>query len=74
LGTFQVGDCAVFLSTGRPHLPYIGRIDSMWEAWGGQMVVKVKWFYHPEETRGGKKLQDMKVHLKINFVTFIHVA
>ncbi|XP_069124206.1 trinucleotide repeat-containing gene 18 protein-like isoform X5 [Argopecten irradians] len=55
-----VGDCAVFLSTGRPHLPYIGRIDSMWEAWGGQMVVKVKWFYHPEETRGGKKLQDMK--------------
>ncbi|XP_021358392.1 trinucleotide repeat-containing gene 18 protein-like isoform X2 [Mizuhopecten yessoensis] len=55
-----VGDCAVFLSTGRPHLPYIGRIDSMWEAWGGQMIVKVKWFYHPEETRGGKKLQDMK--------------
>lgn len=58
---FQVGDCAVFLSTGRPHLPYIGRIDSMWESWGGQMTVKVKWFYHPEETRGGKKLQDMKV-------------
>lgn len=56
----KVGDCAVFLSTGRPHLPYIGRIDSMWESWGGQMVVKVKWFYHPEETRGGKKLQDMK--------------
>lgn len=25
------------------------------------MVVKVKWFYHPEETRGGKKLHDMKV-------------
>ncbi|XP_061182021.1 uncharacterized protein LOC133190416 isoform X2 [Saccostrea echinata] len=56
----SVGDCAVFLSTGRPHLPYVGRIDSMWEAWGGQMVVKVKWFYHPEETRGGKKLHDMK--------------
>lgn len=56
----KVGDCAVFLSTGRPHLPYIGRIDSMWESWGGQMTVKVKWFYHPEETRGGKKLQDMK--------------
>lgn len=56
----KVGDCAVFVSTGRPHLPYIGRIDSMWESWGGQMTVKVKWFYHPEETRGGKKLQDMK--------------
>lgn len=59
----QVGDCAVFVSTGRPHLPYIGRIDSMWESWGGQMTVKVKWFYHPEETRGGKKLQDMRVRI-----------
>ena len=59
----KVGDCAVFVSTGRPHLPYIGRIDSMWESWGGQMTVKVKWFYHPEETRGGKKLQDMRVRI-----------
>lgn len=57
----QVGDCAVFLSTGRPNLPFIGRIESMWEAWGGQMTVKVKWFYHPEETKGGKKLADPRV-------------
>ncbi|XP_067672870.1 trinucleotide repeat-containing gene 18 protein-like isoform X1 [Haliotis asinina] len=54
----NVGDCAVFKSTGRPNLPFIGRIQSMWEAWGGQMTVKVKWFYHPEETKGGKKLAD----------------
>jgi len=27
------------------------------------MVVKVKWFYHPEETKGGKRLQKMKVCL-----------
>lgn len=58
---FQVGDCAVFLSTGRPHLPFIGRIESMWEGWGGNMVVKVKWFYHPEETKGGRKLHELKV-------------
>ena len=57
----QVGDCAVFLSTGRPNLPYVGRIESLWEAWGGNMVVRVKWFYHPEETKGGKKLLEMKV-------------
>ncbi|PIK60489.1 putative trinucleotide repeat-containing protein 18 protein isoform X 4 [Apostichopus japonicus] len=37
---------------GRPHLPYIGRIESMWESWGSIMVVRVKWFYHPEETKG----------------------
>ncbi|XP_072156002.1 uncharacterized protein [Bemisia tabaci] len=47
-----VGDCAVFLSTGRPDRPYIGRIEAMWESWGSSMVVKVKWFYHPEETIG----------------------
>ncbi|KAK4873616.1 hypothetical protein RN001_012976 [Aquatica leii] len=46
-----VGDSAVFLSTGRPDRPYIGRIEAMWESCGN-MVVKVKWFYHPEETVG----------------------
>lgn len=58
--TIKVGDCAVFLSTGRPHLPYIGRIETMWESWGGKMDVKVKWFYHPEETKSGKKLSQLK--------------
>ncbi|XP_022080209.1 trinucleotide repeat-containing gene 18 protein-like isoform X2 [Acanthaster planci] len=57
------GDAAVFLSTGRPHLPYIGRIESMWESWGGNMVVRVKWFYHPEETKGGRKSHDGKMAL-----------
>lgn len=56
-----VGDCAVFLSPGRPHLPYVGRIESMWESWAGNMVVKVKWFYHPEETKLGKRHRDGKV-------------
>lgn len=57
----RIGDCAVFLSAGRPNLPYIGRIESMWESWGSNMVVKVKWFYHPEETRLGKRHSDGKV-------------
>ena len=29
--TVSVGDCAVFLSTGRPDRPYIGRIHAMWQ-------------------------------------------
>ncbi|CAH0564851.1 unnamed protein product [Brassicogethes aeneus] len=49
--TITIGDCAVFLSTGRPDRPYIGRIEAMWEMYG-TMIVKVKWFYHPEETVG----------------------
>ncbi|XP_037964879.2 protein winged eye isoform X1 [Plutella xylostella] len=47
----NVGDAAVFLSTGRPDRPYIGRIVALWEA-RGAMAVRVKWFYHPEETIG----------------------
>ncbi|XP_054281990.1 protein winged eye-like isoform X1 [Macrosteles quadrilineatus] len=50
--TISVGDCAVFLSTGRPDRPYIGRIEAMWENRFQTMVVKVRWFYHPEETVG----------------------
>ncbi|KAK6312631.1 hypothetical protein J4Q44_G00182950 [Coregonus suidteri] len=55
-----IGDCAVFLSAGRPNLPFIGKIQSMWESWGSNMVVRVNWFYHPEETNPGKKLHDKK--------------
>ncbi len=29
------------------------------------MVVKVKWFYHPEETKLGKRHRDGKVSLNI---------
>ena len=50
--TIQIGDSAVFLSTGRPDRPYIGKIESMWETSSSNMIVKVKWFYHPEETVG----------------------
>ncbi|XP_062868829.1 trinucleotide repeat-containing gene 18 protein isoform X2 [Trichomycterus rosablanca] len=56
----RIGDTAVFLSAGRPNLPFIGHIQSMWESWGNNMVVRVKWFYHPEETNPGKKLHDKK--------------
>lgn len=53
----QVGDSAVFLSTGRPDRPYIGHIESMWETANCGMVVRVKWFYHPEETQGCPNLK-----------------
>lgn len=52
----SVGDCAVFLSAARFDRPYIGRVELLWETWNGNMMVKVKWFYHPEEidTQGRK--------------------
>lgn len=57
----RVNDCAVFLSTGRPSLPFVGRIDSMWQNPNGTMLVRVRWFYHPEETKTQPKLLDSKV-------------
>ncbi|XP_021179418.2 BAH and coiled-coil domain-containing protein 1 isoform X3 [Fundulus heteroclitus] len=59
----RVGDCAVFLSAGRPNLPYVGQIENFWESWTSRMVVKVKWFYHPEETKLGKRHRDGKYAL-----------
>lgn len=63
--TVRVGDCAVFLSPGRPQLPYVGRVESLWESWSSSMVVRVKWFYHPEETRLGKRHRDGKVKTNV---------
>ncbi|XP_056609920.1 BAH and coiled-coil domain-containing protein 1 isoform X2 [Triplophysa dalaica] len=56
----RVGDCAVFLSAGKTHLPLIGHIESLWESWQSNMVVKVKWFYHPEETKLAKRHREGK--------------
>ena len=62
--TISVGDCAVFLSTGRPDRPYIGRIDSMWQTSVGGMKVLVKWFYHQAEVEGtavgGGRVENIK--------------
>lgn len=60
----RVGDCAVFLSAGQTHLPLIGHIESLWESWQSNMVVKVKWFYHPEETKLAKRHREGKVSMQ----------
>uniref|UniRef100_A0A3Q4HZZ7 BAH domain-containing protein n=1 Tax=Neolamprologus brichardi TaxID=32507 RepID=A0A3Q4HZZ7_NEOBR len=78
--TVRVGDCAVFLSPGRPQLPYVGRVESLWESWSSSMVVRVKWFYHPEETRLGKRHRDgkytksMKFCLNMTFILFFQLS
>lgn len=54
------------MSTGRPDRPYIGHIESMWETAANNMIVRVKWFYHPEETEGAP---NMKYPVSIVFLT-----
>ena len=60
-----VGDCAIFLSTGRSDRPYVGRLESLWETSAGHMRVRVQWFYHASETEGtatgGRRVQDLKM-------------
>ncbi|GFS03812.1 BAH and coiled-coil domain-containing protein 1, partial [Elysia marginata] len=56
----NVGDAAIFVSTGRPDFPYIGNIENLWQTASGNMMVKVRWYYHPEETKSNKKLGDLK--------------
>jgi len=56
-----VNDCAVFLSTGRSDRPYIGKIEMLWETGNGSMMVKVKWFYHPEEIETCGRKFDLKL-------------
>lgn len=57
----HVNDCAVFLSTGRSDRPYIGKIEMLWETGNGSMMVKVKWFYHPEEIETCGRKFDLKL-------------
>ena len=51
----------MFLSSGRADRPYVGRIELLWQSWGGSMTVKVRWFYHPEETCGGRRVSNLKI-------------
>ena len=60
----SVGDCAVFLSAARVDRPYVGKVELLWETSGGNMMVKVKWFYHPEEIETTAKKFDLKMQVK----------
>lgn len=64
----QVGDCAVFVSTGRPDRPFIGQVESLWGNQKNSMCVKVSWFYHPEETVGAPEVFPYPVSMQVWFI------
>ena len=67
----NVGDCAVFLSAARVDRPYIGRVELLWETHNGNMMTKVKWFYHPQEIElPDVKKFDLKISVRSNARTF----
>ena len=57
----------MFLSTARVDRPYIGKVELLWETWNGNMMVKVKWFYHPEEIETTGKKFDLKLPVRIDY-------
>ena len=69
----HVNDCAVFLSTGRSDRPYIGKIEMLWETSNGSMMVKVKWFYHPEEIETCGRKFDLKLPVGLFRKPFVNL-
>ena len=57
----------MFLSTARVDRPYIGKVELLWETWNGNMMVKVKWFYHPEEIETTGKKFDLKLPVRSDY-------
>ena len=68
-----MNDCAVFLSTGRSDRPYIGKIEMLWETGNGSMMVKVKWFYHPEEIETCGRKFDLKLPVSLFRKPFVNL-
>lgn len=48
--TISIGDSVLFISDSQKSIkPYIGKIQTFWEAHNSKKWVKVNWFYHPDE-------------------------
>ncbi|ESO03471.1 hypothetical protein HELRODRAFT_192053 [Helobdella robusta] len=56
----RIGNSVVFVSNGKSMLKFVGCVESFWENQDGNMFVKVKWYYHPEETKGGNQILETK--------------
>jgi hypothetical protein len=50
--TISIGDSVLFISDSQKSIkPYIGKIQTFWEAHNSKKWVRVNWFYHPDELR-----------------------
>jgi hypothetical protein len=45
----------------------------MWQTGNGTMIVKVRWFYHPEETKGDSvPLGDKRVRIYMILISILY--
>lgn len=56
--TIHLGDDVLFISDAKKSIkPYIGKIQTFWEAQNSKKWVRVHWFYHPDEMDPPRSLE-----------------
>lgn len=51
----QVGDTVLMRNEESDTLPYVGRVEKMWADGRNSVKVEVRWYYRPEESKGGRR-------------------
>jgi hypothetical protein len=51
----EVGDCVLMRSSDSDNAPYVSRVEGMESDGRGGVKVRVRWYYRPEEAKGGRR-------------------
>ncbi|CAL5012555.1 unnamed protein product [Urochloa decumbens] len=51
----EVGDCVLMRSSDSDNQPYVARVEKMEADGRGSVRVRVRWYYRPEESKGGRR-------------------
>jgi hypothetical protein len=51
----KVGDCVLMRSSDSDNAPYVARVEGMESDGRGAVKVRVRWYYRPEEAKGGRR-------------------
>eukprot|EP00250_Pteridium_aquilinum_P004817 c15015_g1_i1 orf=249-539(+) len=51
----EVGDTVLMRNEESDTLPYVGRVEKLWADGRNNVKVDVRWYYRPEESKGGRR-------------------
>jgi energy-converting hydrogenase Eha subunit C len=51
----EVGDCVLMRASDSDNQPYVARVEKMEADGRGSVRVRVRWYYRPEESKGGRR-------------------
>jgi len=51
----RVGDCVLMRPSDSDNQPYVARVENMEADGRGSVRVRVRWYYRPEESKGGRR-------------------